>query len=280
MTVSINGHSLGGGSWEGLTNYELRIPVPTSQLQSGDNLVEVRALGGTENMFYLDRIAVQYRRLARAVGDRLTLSAEVTGPLAVDGFSSGEIHVFDITDPKTPRHLTASDPGPRCGGPRCHLQRQAECALSGIVQRGHCRRSAGVNDRRDLQLATDPVDYLVIAPLGSRDAAQQLADYRQTKGLSSRVVGTDEIYDSFNWGIASPEALREFLRRLAGPGACATSSWLAWVALITGTSEGAASPRRPPRRRPPPTACSAATTALWISTATAHRTSRLVASLL
>ena len=56
------------------------------------------------------------------------------------------------------------------------------------------------------------MDYLVIASPALRDAAQQLADYRQRRALASRVVGIDEIYDSYNWGIPSPDALREFLR--------------------------------------------------------------------
>ena len=216
VSVSINGHPLGGGSWEGLTGYELRLPVPASQLQSGDNLVEVRALGGTENMFYLDRIAVQYRRLARAVGDRLTLNAEVTGPIAVDGFSSGEIYVFDITDPKTPRHLTAVTLAPGAVGQGVTFNAKLSARYLALTSAAIAAAAPVSMTAADLQLATDPVEYLVIAPPGLRDAAQQLADYRQTKGLSSRVVGTDEIYDSFNWGVASPEALREFLRHVSG----------------------------------------------------------------
>ena len=47
----------------------------------------------------------------------------------------------------------------------------------------------------DLQASRGKVDYLVIALPELRDAAQALADDRQTKGLSSRVVVTDEIYD-------------------------------------------------------------------------------------
>ena len=37
VRVSINGQPLGGGSWNGLTDYELRLPVTGGQLQSGDN---------------------------------------------------------------------------------------------------------------------------------------------------------------------------------------------------------------------------------------------------
>jgi hypothetical protein len=65
----------------------------------------------------------------------------------------------------------------------------------------------------DLQSSRDRVNYLVIAPPALQDAAQALAKYRQDKGLSSRVVSTSEIYDSYNWGVASPNAVRDFLRQ-------------------------------------------------------------------
>jgi len=217
VSVSINGNPLGEGTWDGLSDYELRLPVAGAQLNSGGNLVEVRALGTTENIFYLDRIAVQYPRLARAVGDRLTLKAEVAGPLAVDGFSSGNIDVFDITDPETPRHLSAVTVAPGSVGQGITFNAKSGRRYLALTGAAVAAAVPVAMTAADLQTSLDRVDYLVIAPPVLRGAAQQLADYRQTTGLSSRVVGTDEIYDSFNWGVASPTAVREFLRQVVGP---------------------------------------------------------------
>ena len=106
--------------WRGVLERSdgLRTAIPRDgrQLQSGDNPLEVRALGDTDNMFYLDRIEVNYRRWARAVGDRLSLNAEVDRPPRRGGIQRGGHHVFDITDPKTcPRHRDSRD-RPRRGG--------------------------------------------------------------------------------------------------------------------------------------------------------------------
>ena len=54
-------------------------------------------------------------------------------------------------------------------------------------------------------------DYVIIAPLQLKDAAQALATYRQSRGLVARVVELEDIYDEFNYGIASPEAIKAFL---------------------------------------------------------------------
>jgi hypothetical protein len=54
-------------------------------------------------------------------------------------------------------------------------------------------------------------DYLVITPGELFDEAQRLADYRQSRGHATLVVLLQDIYDEFNYGIASPEAVRDFL---------------------------------------------------------------------
>ena len=54
-------------------------------------------------------------------------------------------------------------------------------------------------------------DYLVITPHELLDGAQRLADYRQSRGLTPLVVLLQDIYDEFNYGIATPEAVRDFL---------------------------------------------------------------------
>ncbi len=128
---------------------------------------------------------VKSRRMAQAVDNRLTLTAESDGPLAVDGFGASDMRVFDIGDPKRPVLVKATSIGPGAVG-----------------------RSVSFNGEQ-----------------GRRYLA--LADYRESKGLASRVVGTDEIYDSFSWGIATPEALRDFLRY-------ATRSWGVRFVVLAG----------------------------------------------
>jgi hypothetical protein len=212
VQVSINGQTLGEGTWNDLADYELRLSVTGAQLQSGDNTVEVRALGDSSNLFYLDHIEVKYRRLARAADNRLSVKAENDGPLAVDGFSTADIYVFDIGNPRKPVHVTSTTVTPGAVGQSVTFA--AEQGRRYLVLTGAAITSAtpAPMTAADLQSSSDPVDYLIIAPPALVDAAQTLADYRQGKGLSSRVVGTDEIYDSYNWGVASPHAVRDFLR--------------------------------------------------------------------
>lgn len=215
VAVSLNGIPLGEGTWDGLDDHELRFAVTASQLLSGPNRVEVRALGSSANLFYLDRVAVEYRRLARADSERLTLLAEAAGPLAVDGFGSGEIRVYDITNPETPRRITAITVTPGAVGWSVTFDARRSARYLALTEAATLVGAPRAMTRADLALQGGPVDYLVVAPPALADAAQALADHRQGTGLASRVVTTDAVYDSFGFGIQSPLALRELLRHAA-----------------------------------------------------------------
>jgi len=227
VQVSVNGQALGQGTWNNQADYELRLPVTSAQLQSGDNTVEVKALGNSENIFALDRIEVNYRRLARAVNDRLTLKAERDGPLAVDGFSTTDLDVFDISNPRKPVHIIGTTVAPGAAGQSVTFNAEESRRYLVLASGAITSAAPASMTAADLQTTRDQVDYLVIAPPVLRDAAQALADYRQGRGLNSRVVGTDEIYDSYNGGVASPYAVRDFLRQTA-------RTWGARYAVLVG----------------------------------------------
>ncbi|MBW2218284.1 MAG: hypothetical protein JRF40_02150, partial [Deltaproteobacteria bacterium] len=54
-------------------------------------------------------------------------------------------------------------------------------------------------------------DYIVIAPAELSDAADVLCEYRKQQGLETMVVELSDIIDEFNYGISSPEAIKDFL---------------------------------------------------------------------
>jgi len=45
-------------------------------------------------------------------------------------------------------------------------------------------------------------------------AAQALADLRTGSGLKTAVVALDDIYDEMSYGIASPNAIKDFLAKM------------------------------------------------------------------
>jgi hypothetical protein len=54
-------------------------------------------------------------------------------------------------------------------------------------------------------------DYLIIAPDELVSAVKPLSDYRSLQGMRSMVVTVDDIMNEFNFGLSSPEAIKQFL---------------------------------------------------------------------
>ncbi len=64
----------------------------------------------------------------------------------------------------------------------------------------------------DLRAATNGADYIIITHANFRSEAERLANYRNQKdGLRTAVIDVQDIYDQFNFGILSPQAIKDFL---------------------------------------------------------------------
>jgi hypothetical protein len=72
---------------------------------------------------------------------------------------------------------------------------------------------------------------VVIAPAEFTAGAQALATYRQSKGYKTLVVDIEDIYDEFNFGLRSPEAIKSFL-------ATAYNTWQLKPAYVVLAGEG------------------------------------------
>ncbi len=70
--------------------------------------------------------------------------------------------------------------------------------------------AVGVNPS-NLQTSRNMADYLIITTGELMSAAQPLASYRGLQGMKTMVVNLDDIMNEFNFGISSPEAIRQFL---------------------------------------------------------------------
>lgn len=62
-----------------------------------------------------------------------------------------------------------------------------------------------------LRLASQQADYLMISHASLIDAARPLAEFHRGRGLSVALIDVQDIYDEFNHGVLSPEAIRDFI---------------------------------------------------------------------
>jgi hypothetical protein len=188
----------------------------------GDNTVTVKAVldpGVTENIVYLDSVDLEYERLYKAEADELAFVAPGYAAVDVAGFSSADVVLLDVTDPARPARVVGGSVLPAGDGSfTLHFGvGRPEGGRYLAVASGRAKTLVAVTPWHDTGLldASNRADYVIVAPDSLVSAAQSLADYRTGRGVETKVVPLEAIYDTFNDGFAEPGAIRSFLRYAA-----------------------------------------------------------------
>ncbi len=207
--------------WDGQSAHRfVSAPLPQTLLREGRNRVHIEKLPAAAAAPYrllLNWIAVDYWRELSAQNDTLHFSLSGAGPAAVSGFSRPDIEIYAADGARyADLDIRPEGPAPRAWSAR-FLPRadQAPDGSRDYVALTRDRFLEPKAVRRDqpsrLRSRGQGADYLVIAHAGLLDGARALADHRRARGLATRVVDVQDIYDEFNHGVFDPQAIRAFL---------------------------------------------------------------------
>jgi uncharacterized repeat protein (TIGR01451 family) len=221
VVIKLNGQQIGkeeGELWGGLNSYTFTAVFSQSLLKEGENTIEVQGLldeGIPFSMFLIDSFDLSYERFYEADGNKLFFKGDGNQSVSVKGFTSTtpDILLFNITNPETPSLNTSAIIDGSTGdygisfkpvSPEARYLAVAGEAVVKVV-------NAQAANRSSLRSASNKADYLIIAPDELVSAVEPLSDYRSLKGMKSKVVTVDDIMNEFNFGLSSPEAIKQFL---------------------------------------------------------------------
>jgi len=218
-SLRVNGRGITEISWSGAGPYTTKVKLPPDVLNAqGGNQIELVALEAARG-FWLDSFDLTYPRLFRAVSDRLAFRADAGKAVALSGFGSSSITVFDVAQPLAPRRLGGLNAQPQPDGSWGVSFLAADAgpyvAIAGAALGGTTVQASAPADLRNPGRGAE---YLVITPPELRSEAQRLADLRAAQGLTTMVVDLGDIMDLFADGISDPAAIQRFL-------AYAVDSW-------------------------------------------------------
>ncbi len=216
VEVNINGIMVGEGYWNGTDDAEFEFSFDQAILNEGDNSVAVKGLldtGVPYSFFYVNAFDVTYNRSFTASGDSLFLTGNENDTITVNGFSTPDIMVFDVTRNHEPAYINSaiirqdendiSVSFPSDGSSSKYFAVTADAVKKPV--------SFIADSRSNLRGNRNGADYIVISIPELEAGARALAEYRKQKGYTTKVVMLEDIFDEFNHGIASPVAIRDFL---------------------------------------------------------------------
>ena len=182
---------------------------------------------------YLNRFSVEYTRLFRTVADELWFRSPTeddtsrTRPSGgrklqykIEAFRDPGIHIFETDGTYLTarmRGITIEPDGTPAGTYNALFQMLDTRSTQFIAVSDSALRQPErieIVEPTDLATATHGADYVVITHRKFLAAAERLAGWRETSGgggYRTKVVTTDDIYNTYGDGGVSPKAIKDFL---------------------------------------------------------------------
>jgi hypothetical protein len=210
---------------------------PQSWLTAGVNTVALTSLDGDDDASLLVSSRLTYQHLLRADSGALEVNLPGGRAVTLGGFGTNAVRAFDITDAQHPAELQAAVAADPQGGfaatftalpgttrtilafDNTRLLAPGELAVnapsSWSSTTGGDSNGNGNNNNGNNNGSKSPSDFYVISNRSFTTAAATLKTLRDSQGIATAIVDVDDLYDEFNFGIRSPEAIRAFLRLAA-----------------------------------------------------------------
>ncbi|MEK7316269.1 MAG: C25 family cysteine peptidase, partial [Candidatus Eisenbacteria bacterium] len=200
--------------------------VGTRQVPGGSTFIAGSAA-------WLDVLEVTYPRQYVARTNFLAFDSGTTPgicELTVTGFTGSNVRVYDVTDPAAPLRVTGVQVSSSGGGFQALFRCDATGATGSFVAfapGGEAALAAGAITADTPSALRTPEAFpsgksaraIVVTPTDFAVPANRLADYRRSQGYVVEVAHVQDIYDEFNGGIKSAQAIRRYLRH----------AYLAWT---------------------------------------------------
>jgi len=218
VDVFVNGTPVGTFTWSGIAFYQATID--DADLLEGDNTVTIECESGIDEIV-VDWFEVEYPRDFAASNNTLKFSHQAGYHYQISGFTGSDPVAFDITSPGDVQRIAGQITGtspctldfehPGVTGERTYLALSSDAVEtpSGISQ----------DTASTLSDQANGADYILIThtDLGWDGTGQphawlsDLVSLRESQGLRVKVVDVADIYDEFSYGIATPQAVKDFL---------------------------------------------------------------------
>ncbi len=223
VRVFINHNLAHEGYFYGYDEYLQEVQIPESWLIDGVNVIRVEipgdASGNRLDVIYIDWFEIEYSRRYRADSNSYTVQSPspfVPGlyNYIVSGFPSSVTQLYRISDnAELVGFVSEPDMFSGLHTLRFTVEEDVPSAYIAVTEAGI--KNPEFEDKTNTTNWKTPdhgADYIIISYKDFIPAIERLANYRKSQGFRVAVVDVEDIYDQFNYGIFSPEAITAFCR--------------------------------------------------------------------
>ncbi len=220
IDVAFNGHSLGTVALPRLTQQTFTFTVPQAWLTAGTNSVALTSLNGEEDVSIVVKSRLTYQHLLRADNGALEVNLAGGRAVTISGFGANAVRAFDVTDAQHPTELqtaVAADPQGGFAATFTTVPGTARTVMafdsSRLLAPGELASntpSSWSDTNGNSNGSKGAADFYIVSNKLFIPAAATLKSVRDGEGTATAIVDVDDLYDEFNFGIRSPQAIRSF----------------------------------------------------------------------
>lgn len=224
VTVLVNDVVVGSLSYDSEEFGEQTFNVAVSLLHEGDNVIKF-ITSATDDRSLFSYVRLTYPRIYRADSNTLSFDLRPTQSARIDGFTTPNIRVLDISDPVLVQEVhpivesagagyavTVPSTGARAKGSRTLLALPSGSFLhpaSLVINQPSTLNQTTLNQ------TNNAADLLIITHQSfiSLPNLDTLVSQRQAQGYSVKVVDVEDVFDEFSYGAHTPQAITDLLLR-------------------------------------------------------------------
>lgn len=218
VKVLVNGAEVGSVLFAGQSRGVVRLPVSNSALVEGENIVRLLAQAGETDVSLVDSVSITYQHRFIADGNALRLTVNEAQQFTIDGFTSGDVRVLDVTNPDAVQELATVIKQQKGGyAVTATAAGSGQRTLLALIQaRASQVASLRANQPSGWRQPSNGADLLIITHRDFSAALGRLKSLRESQGLSVAVVDVEDVYDEFSYGQKTQQALKDFLAHAKG----------------------------------------------------------------
>ncbi|MBK8165738.1 MAG: hypothetical protein IPK64_07185 [bacterium] len=234
--------------------------VPASALDGSTAKVSLSmGVGAVSFLFvYLNWIEVAYDALYQAVGNELRFhggDAAGSRPIEVTGFTSADIGLLEVTDPRAPVFVTLQAGNvvadgatwklslmPQQSGTRREFHAVGGFGAAGVPEFNYLRSSVAADPVDPTATVGGAPDVIVVTHPEFRTSLERWVQHRVARSggtLRLHVVDVDDLYDWYSGGLRDPWAIKRFCNH-------ALTRWESWALVVAGDANENALGKRVP----------------------------------
>lgn len=211
--MQLNGFTVGEVSFDSQQQGIGKFNIEHALLREGQNSVRLIAQNGQSDVSLVDSIRLFYQHKVTADDNSLKLTVNAGERVTMNGFTAKAIRVFDVTNENETQELSGEITQDKSGYAITVAANGSGARKLPALTEGQARKPASIkqNQPSNWRSNANAASFVILTTGNLFSTLQPLQMIRESEGYKVALIDVEDVYDEFNLGQKSPQAILDLL---------------------------------------------------------------------